>query len=160
MPPVLIATVSYLQCYVATRSCQHIPSQNPSHPSDSQSNKGKWKHHRQKLGLQSRNSLSWGVYGGAWFTAYKWTSLTVQKAAKWAERMRWWQEHTDFQHVVLFVGLCFFMCCVTNRGSDEIWTVNSCSVHIHTDTHLAKPCLGRFHCLHTFSSVCLFFFFF
>lgn len=31
MPPFLIATVSYLQCYVATR-CQHFPSLNPIPP--------------------------------------------------------------------------------------------------------------------------------
>lgn len=31
MPPFLIATVSYLQCYVATH-CQHFPSLNPTPP--------------------------------------------------------------------------------------------------------------------------------
>lgn len=42
MPPVLIATVSYLQCCFATRSCLHIPPLTvPSHLADSQSNKGK-----------------------------------------------------------------------------------------------------------------------
>lgn len=32
MPPVLIATVSYLQCCVATLTCQHTPLTTPTHP--------------------------------------------------------------------------------------------------------------------------------
>lgn len=71
--------------------------------------------------------------------------------------VQWWKEHTDIQ-VVVFLVLCYYDFCYI------IWSlkifgqwIHALYTHIHTDIHLSKPCLGRFHFWHTLVAYAFFF---